>query len=82
MVVVSFGWPGEQGGLAPLWLRDAQGFHFDLTFDNYVDFISTTLYLRLLAKSFLYAILTTLICLVLAYPLAMLIAKTEKNTAT
>lgn len=79
MVVVSFGWPGEQGGLSPLWLRDARGFHFDLTFDNYVDFASTTLYLRLLAKSFWYAIITTVICLVVAYPLAMLIAKTEKK---
>lgn len=79
MVVVSFGWPGEQGGLAPLWLRDAQGFHLDLTFDNYADFVSTTLYLRLLAKSFWYAVLTTLICLVMAYPLAMLIAKTDKR---
>lgn len=79
MVVASFGWPGEQGGLAPLWIRDAGGFHPDLTFDNYADFFSTTLYFRLLAKSFWYAVLTTLICLVMAYPLAMLIAKTRKK---
>ncbi len=79
MVAASFGWPGEQGGLAPLWYHDAHGLHFDLTLDNYSDFFSTPLFVILLARSSWYAILTTLICLVMAYPLSLAIAASAKK---
>lgn len=79
LVAASFGWPGEQGGLSPLWYRDAQGFHFDLTLDNYRDFFSTPLFLLLFARSTVYAVLTTAICLLLAYPLSLAIAGSAKK---
>lgn len=75
MVVASFAWPGEEGGLAPLWVRDAQGLHADLTFDNYTDLFTSRLFLVLFARSLWYAALTTALCLLAAYPLALAIAR-------
>lgn len=79
MVAASFGWPGETGGLSPLWWHDAQGMHFDLTMDNYRDMATTDIYAWLFLKSFVYAIAVTTICLALAYPLALAIARSPKQ---
>jgi len=40
----------------------------------------TTLYLRLFVKSIGYAVLTTLICMFLAYPLALMIARSSRKS--
>lgn len=79
MVVASFRNPGEFGGLAPLFFEDEAGSHLDLTAENYVRFFSDFLYTRLFIKSFAYAAITTLVCLVIAYPLSMLIARSPKR---
>jgi spermidine/putrescine transport system permease protein len=79
MVVASFRFPGDFGGLAPLLYRDEDGTHFDVTLESYTRFFSDVLYLQLFLKSFWYAALTTLLCLVIAYPLAMLIARSPKK---
>lgn len=76
MVLASFRSPGEFGGLAPL--RDGAG-HVDLNVDSYVRFVTEPVYLQVFVKSAGYAALTTLICLVLAYPLATLIAKSARR---
>jgi len=76
MVVASFRTPGEFGGLAPL--LDADG-HVDLNFESYTRFFGELLYARIFLKSFWYALSTTLLCLVLAYPLAVLIAKSDRG---
>ena len=75
MVAASFAWPGEEGGLSSFWVRDAQGIHFDLTFDNYRDIFTSRLFLVLFARSLWYAGLTTATCLLAAYPLALVIAR-------
>ena len=79
MVVASFRNPGEFGGLAPLFFEDEAGSHLDLTAENYVRFFSDFLYTQLFIKSFAYAAITTLVCLVIAYPLSMLIARSPKR---
>ena len=79
MVVASFRNPGEFGGLAPLFFEDEAGAHLDLTAENYVRFFSDFLYTQLFIKSFAYAAITTLVCLVIAYPLSMLIARSPKR---
>ena len=79
MVVASFRNPGEFGGLAPLFFEDEAGAHLDLTAENYVRFFSDFLYTQLFIKSFAYASITTLVCLVIAYPLSMLIARSPKR---
>jgi spermidine/putrescine transport system permease protein len=66
MVLASFREPGEFGGLAPWNGVSLEAYRFLLS-----DFI----YAEIFARSLLVAVLTTLICLVLAYPLAWLIAR-------
>jgi spermidine/putrescine transport system permease protein len=79
MVVASFRYPGEFGGLAPLTVEDESGRHFDITFESYARFFSDWLYTQLFVKSLAYAALTTLLCLLIAYPLALLLARTPKG---
>ena len=79
MVVASFRNPGDFGGLAPLFYQDEAGAHLDLTGQNYTRFFSDFLYTQLFIKSFAYAAITTLACLVIAYPLSMLIARSPKR---
>jgi spermidine/putrescine transport system permease protein len=79
MVVASFRNPGEFGGLAPLFYDDGAGRQIDLTGENYGRFFSDFLYTQLFIKSFVYAAITTIVCLVMAYPLSMLIARSPKK---
>jgi spermidine/putrescine transport system permease protein len=79
MVVASFRYPGEFSGLAPLFLEDETGRHLDLTIESYERFFSDFLYAGLFLKSLAYAAITTVACLVIAYPLAMLIARSPKR---
>jgi spermidine/putrescine transport system permease protein len=79
MVAASFRYPGDFGGLAPLVYRDEEGMHLDLTAENYTRFFSDFLYTELFLKSFVYALITTLACLLIAYPLALLIARSPKS---
>ena len=79
MVLASFRYPGEFGGLAPFVAADIktlQGF----TLETYEFFFSDILYSEIFLKSFLVALATTLICLLLAYPLALLIARSPKKS--
>jgi spermidine/putrescine transport system permease protein len=75
MLVASFRHAGQFGGLAPLVSGAPGAEQVNLTFDNYARFFGTFLYTELLLKSLLYALVTTVICLVMAYPLALLIAR-------
>ena len=79
MVIASFRYPGEFGGLAPLTAADPntlQGF----TLETYRFFFSDFIYTEIFIKSLLVALATTLICLVMAYPLALLIARSPKKS--
>jgi len=75
MVLASFRTPGEFGGLAPL-LEDGK---LDLNLDSYIRFFTESVYAQIFVKSVWYALLTTLFCLLLAYPLAALIARSPKK---
>jgi len=76
MVLASFRTPGEFGGLAPLVGEDGR---FDLNLESYARFFTDTIYAEIFLKSVGYALLTTLLCLTLAYPLAALIARSAKQ---
>ncbi|MEP6679805.1 MAG: ABC transporter permease, partial [Betaproteobacteria bacterium] len=76
MVFASFRSPGEFGGLAPL--VDEAG-KLDLNVESYLRFFTEPVYAQVFVKSLLYALVTTLACLLLAYPLAALIAKSPKR---
>jgi spermidine/putrescine transport system permease protein len=75
MVLASFRTPGEFGGLAPLY---EQG-HLDLNLDSYARFFEETVYAQIFVKSVIYALVTTFASLLLAYPLAALIARSSKR---
>ena len=78
MVVASFRFPGEFGGLAPLAATRA-GEDAGLTTENYALFFGDWIYAQIFAKSFVVAALTTLACLALAYPLALAIARSPRR---
>jgi spermidine/putrescine transport system permease protein len=78
MLVASFRYPGEFGGLAPIYSPDPNVLH-GLTLETYRFFFSDVIYVQILLKSFVMALATTLICLLLAYPLALLIARSPKK---
>ncbi|HEY1439014.1 MAG TPA: ABC transporter permease [Casimicrobiaceae bacterium] len=75
MVLASFRTPGEFGGLSPL-IEDGK---LDLNLDSYLRFFTESVYAQIFVKSVWYALLTTLFCLLLAYPLAALIARSPKK---
>jgi len=75
MVLASFRTPGEFGGLAPL-IEEGK---LDLNVESYARFFSESVYAQIFLKSFWYALATTLFCLLLAYPLASLIARSSKR---
>jgi len=78
MVVASVRHPGEYGALAPLF-GAAPGEDGGVTLENYVVFFSDSIYAQIFVKSFGVALVTTLICLVMAYPVALLIARSPKR---
>ena len=66
------------GGLAalfPLRGSDESG----VTLENYAVFFGDWIYAQIFVKSFGVALLTTLACLVMAYPVALLIARSPKR---
>src|SRR6185369_6439102 len=75
MVLASFRTPGDFGGLAPL-VEDGR---LDLNLDSYARFFTESVYAQIFVKSILYALVTTLLCLLLAYPLAALVARSAKK---
>jgi len=76
MVFASFREPGEFGGLAPI--VSAEG-RTSLSLETYRFFFGDAVYAWIFLRSFLVASLTTLICLVMAYPLAWLISRSPKR---
>ncbi|MDD5391357.1 MAG: ABC transporter permease [Gallionellaceae bacterium] len=79
MVVASFRYPGEFGGLAPVAAADPATLQ-GLTLETYRFFFSDFIYTEIFIKSFFVALATTVICLVMAYPLALLIARSPKKS--
>jgi spermidine/putrescine transport system permease protein len=79
MLFASFRYTGEYGGLAPWYYIEDGEVSLDLTFENWQRLFESGIYLGLLIKSLGYALLTTLICVLLAYPLALMIARSDKG---
>lgn len=85
MIFTSFRYPGEFGGLAPLHppadspVTSAESGEYGLTWETYQFVFSDFIYLEIFLKSFAIAIATTSICLLMAYPVALLIARSEKR---
>ncbi|HEY3327049.1 MAG TPA: ABC transporter permease [Novimethylophilus sp.] len=78
MVVASFRYPGEFGGLAALY-SPTPNLPSGLTAEAYRFFFSDPIYAEIFVKSFAVALATTFICLLMAYPLALLMARSPKR---
>ncbi|HYA19930.1 MAG TPA: ABC transporter permease [Burkholderiales bacterium] len=78
ILVASFRYPGDYGGLAPLFGGEA-GRETGLTLETYKFFFSDFIYTQIFIKSFGVAMASTVICLLMAYPLALLIAHSPKK---
>jgi spermidine/putrescine transport system permease protein len=70
VIAAAFREPGEFGGLAPWSGLSAEAYRF---------LLGDVIYAEIFARSFVVAALTTLICIVFAYPLAWLIARSPKQ---
>ncbi|MDH5471489.1 MAG: ABC transporter permease [Gammaproteobacteria bacterium] len=79
MLFASFRYTGEYGGLAPWYSIENGTLAFDLTLENWQRLFETDIYLRLFFKSIGYALVTTLLCILLGYPLALMIARSQKK---
>ncbi|PTU67671.1 ABC transporter permease [Chromobacterium sp. Panama] len=79
MVVAAFRNPGDYGGLAPMYYLEEGKLVWDLTLDNFRRLVEEPLYIELFIKSAGYAGITTVVCLLMAYPLAWLIARSGKK---
>nr|WP_049831612.1 ABC transporter permease [Janthinobacterium sp. Marseille] len=76
MAFAAFRFPGDYGGLAPLF--DETG-ALDLTLESFTPFFTDFIYTAIFLKSLLFAVITTLVCLTMAYPLALLIARSPQK---
>jgi len=75
VVAASFREPGEFGGLVPL----AGGLGAALSLEAYRFLFGDLVYAQIFAASFAVAAATTFICIVMAYPLAWLIARSPRK---
>ncbi len=79
MLGAAFRFPGDYDPLAPIFGTGDPDEIAGLTLESFQRFFADTVYLGLFAKSFLYATATTLLCLLIAYPLALMIARSPKR---
>jgi len=79
MLFASFRYAGEYGGLAPWYLHEGGRLTLDLTLENWQRLLETDIYLRLFLRSIGYAVATTLLCMVMGYPLALMIARSGRK---
>ncbi|WP_156092922.1 ABC transporter permease [Laribacter hongkongensis] len=90
MLLAAFRYPGDYGGLLPLWTTDeatgatevlinSGNWQDFFTLESFHRLVEEPLYFELFLKSAGYAALTTLVCIVMGYPLAWLIARSHKK---
>jgi spermidine/putrescine transport system permease protein len=79
MIFIAFREPGAYGGVAPLVQKVNGHRQVNLTFDSF-RFLFTSKFIWLLClRSLKFSLITTVCCLLIGYPLAMLIAKSGKK---
>ena len=79
MIFIAFREPGDYGGVAPLITHIDSSTRVNLNLDSFkLAFRSSFIWLLFL-RSMMFSIVTTVFCLILGYPLAMMIAKSSKK---
>ena len=79
MVLIAFRQPGDYGGVAPLITHENNITQINLNLDSFKFAFSNLLIWEIFLRSMVFSVLTTVCCLILGYPLAMLIARSNKK---
>ncbi len=79
MVLIAFRQPGDYGGVASLVTYKAGHTSINLTLDSFRYVFSNSFIWKLFVRSLFFSLLTTVLCLIIGYPLALLIAKSTKK---
>lgn len=80
MVLIAFRQPGDYGGVAPLLVQNSAGkTSLNLTLEGFMYAFSNGFIWKLFLRSIFFSMVTTLLCLIIGYPLALLIAKSKKK---
>ena len=79
MVLVAFREPGTYGGVMPL-IDSSNGItHINLTLSSFEYALTNKFIWVLFLRSMIISVLVTVLCLIIAYPLALLIASSPKK---
>ena len=79
MIIIAFRQPGDYGGVAPLITHIDDNIQINLTLDS-IKFAFTHEFIwKLFLRSVGFSLLATFFCLLIGYPLAMLIARSSKK---
>lgn len=79
MIVIAFRVPGSYGGVLPITSQINHKMQLNFSLDSF-KFAFTSAFLWLIfLRSLVFSVLTTLICLLIGYPLALLIAKSARK---
>ena len=76
MCLISFMVSGDFGGVKPLFDYN-HGLHINLTVSSYNYVIHNLFIWKLILRTIIYSIITTLFCLLLGYPIALVIARSN-----
>lgn len=79
MVLIAFRQPGDYGGVAPLIEQVNNKIHLNLTFDSFRFAFTHGFIWTLFIRSMIFSLLSTFFCLLIGYPLALLIARSGKK---
>lgn len=80
MIVISFCEPGAYGGINSVIQKSADGAtSVHLTLDSYKFALSSKFIWQLFFRSMMFSLITTFFCLILGYPLALMIAKSPRK---
>ncbi len=79
MVFIAFRQPGDYGGVAPLVSHDNGHTALNLTLDGFRYAFTSGFIWKLFFRSIIFSLITTLLCLMIGYPLALMIARSPKK---
>lgn len=79
MVFIAFRVPGSYGGVEPLLVHTSGHLRLNMSLESFQFALFSHFIWQLFFRSLWFSILTTVCCLILGYPLALLVAKSNKK---
>jgi|SRR5579863_1482593 len=79
MIVIAFRVPGSYGGVAPLMEHTDHQTRINLSLESFKYAFSNIFIWDLFLRSLVFSVLTTVICLLIGYPLALLVARSPRK---